>query len=577
MFFRSAKTSKMALARKTQFVINCSQSDYYIHCIINSGVILDEDMELILTYFASDDRYSQEIKLSVLQKIIGCVSLAGTIFLVERKYPLYLLPISATPMFLMMLKTMRRSIQQKTQQRNFEVFVETTGKIAKLNRVICEYFKHRNVPSTETSDILNPYTTAMKKLLEVVFMEETTLLYKLRLCVREFVGYVPFLKKDYTHVDYIEIHTLTSLKIRNINDCVIQLKQLCDIYVLLASNCLTSLSVALSPRVWSIYRVDLEYILEVLIPRMRKLSEQCYSAISKKFDDLKFYNLNRGQVKKRMMKIKRHNGQTKLYLGTCDIMVYISDIIEKSEIVYKKLQEHNLQTMHEREVVGKCIAELRTHVFEYYEALDVLHKHYEINLNKPKRDPQSKLVEIPEDGPIPSTSRGNAADASLNPVEPDKDEEFEAYVGANDNNSDSSTSHSAYDEQENRRYASLLSQELKSKLITHATFMAARQRRGLKDEDPEVTTEEFRVPEHLPPLPPLAPVPQFRPVPLALPNDQPARPLVPPPPPPPLPPIDLGEFEEPPPQEGDYTVNHFLDSLKAAAQSRSSSEEVFQD
>ncbi|XP_044256747.1 uncharacterized protein LOC123006378 isoform X2 [Tribolium madens] len=560
----------MALTGKTQLVINCSQSDYYIHCIINSGVILDEDMECILMHFGSDERYSQEIKLSFLQKLIGGLSLAGTVFLAERKCPVYMLPISASPVLLMIVKTMRRSIRQRTQKRNFEIFVDTVGKIAKLNRMISEYFKHKNVASPETTDIINPYTPAMKKLVELVFMEETFVCYKLRICVRELGNYVPFLKKEFAHVENIEIDKLTSLNIHNINDCVTQLKQLCDIYLLLASNCLTSLTIALSPRIWSQYDVDLRYILELLIPRMRIITEKAYNVINKKFDDLKYYYLNRSQVKKRIMKIKP-NGQSKLYMGTCDMMVHVSDIIEKSEIVYKMLQKHNLQTLNEREVVGKCIAELRTHVFDYYEALDILHKFYEINLNQPKPQTQRKLVEIPEDGPVASTSHGDVDDASLNSVEPDKDEEYEAYIGANDNNSDTSTSYSAYEEQESRRYASILGQELKKKLKSHARFVAARQRRGLKEEESEDEASQlpprfFQVPEPLPPMR----------IPDPLPNCEPfGRVLVPPPPPPPLPPIDLGGFDDDDEPEGVYTVNHFLDSIKAAAQSRSSSEEVF--
>lgn len=91
------------------------------------------------------------------------------------------------------------------------------------------------------------------------------------------------------------------------------------------------------------------------------------------------------------------------------------------------LNQHNLQILADRVVMGQCLAEFRNNVFEYYESLDLLHKLYEINIHQRKNENPSPVLQ--QTVVSPRTAQiGFVPDASLNTTEPTADEEFEAYV-----------------------------------------------------------------------------------------------------------------------------------------------------
>lgn len=111
-------------------------------------------------------------------------------------------------------------------------------------------------------------------------------------------------------------------------------------YLLLASNCLACLTVLLCPTMWSEFHIDLRYVLEKLIPNMRKMSENCFSVMSKKLDDVKYYHLNRTQLKKRF-NAPKPKAHTRLYEASCAVMEHTNDIIEKSQIIFRNLESVN--------------------------------------------------------------------------------------------------------------------------------------------------------------------------------------------------------------------------------------------
>ncbi|RZC40019.1 uncharacterized protein BDFB_000042, partial [Asbolus verrucosus] len=448
--------------------------DHHIQCILQSGLLLDEDMDCILLNYNPDDENNNEKGLTICQKLLGALSFTSTVAIVHKKLPLFYTTISATPFILLAIRHLREIVRMKNQKRNLETVIDMARNISKLNRMIFEYFKvkntvERHICSPSTVGTINPYTKRMKQLIETIFNEEINLL----IFIRDFGTYVPSLKTDYAYLENLELQDFSSLNVKCINDCVSYLRKLCDIYVLVVSNCFTCLALTLCPNLWSKDGVIIEEIYAV-VPKMKKIALTCYSNVSKKFDDVKYHYLNKAEIKIQFKKPKL-NVATKLQVETYNTMAHTVDILEKSQIIYQKLQKVDLQSLSEKEKLGKCICELRGHVFDYYESLDVLYKLYQININASQAKPLSQ-VEVAKEADN-TVDVDTIRDASLNPTEPSDDEEYELYIGG--------AGFNYQEEQESRRLASILSQELKHKLKTHAQFIAARKKRGIIDEEPE--------------------------------------------------------------------------------------------
>lgn len=113
---------------------------------MNSGVLLDEDVECIWSCITENKAYPKYMKMSLVQKVVGGLSFTGTLLLARRKFPIHFLSVSATPLLFVVVQHFVNIQRNKNIRCNMEKFVEATVQIVKLNRMIFEFFNFRRGP-----------------------------------------------------------------------------------------------------------------------------------------------------------------------------------------------------------------------------------------------------------------------------------------------------------------------------------------------------------------------------------------------------------------------------------------------
>ncbi|KAJ3623233.1 hypothetical protein MTP99_019471 [Tenebrio molitor] len=558
------------MASNKKIVLNdISLLDHHIQCIIRSGLLLDDDLAYVRVCYDSRFYYCNDKRFPFYQKWAGAISLISSLLIIQKKYPISYIPLCAAPVIIVGVKHLIESLCHRKRRNNMEMLIQSISDNTKLNRMIYEYFQYRKDASESTATIINPYTQRIEDFIHNIFLQEIYVFENFKMCMSLLDAYVPDLKDRYNYLEDEFFEHLRVFDVKNMNDCVIYMQKLRNIYILITSHCLTCLAVTLCPDKWNEYKYNVDEILDIIVTKMKDISRDCYIKTKKMFDDVKYYNLSRTEFKMDC-KLPKPDTDSKLYASVSRTMMHISEILEKSQVILTKLQKGGMQPA-EKEQLIDCIGALCREVYNFHESLDVLHKLYEIKTHRSKPVAQIEQ-ELRNDTSLVLESACDNKEVNPNANEPNSDdEEYETYVAASDVPPAATSSTTHYEEeQERRRLASLLSQELKHKLKTDSRFVAARKKRGITDEKPEIEIEKGTIDEE----------PQASQTENGFTNNEPGtsgiekpKILASPPPPPPLPPVNLGphgDGVELPPR------NSFLEAiLKAASKDRNTVEEVF--
>ncbi|KAJ3639635.1 hypothetical protein Zmor_002980 [Zophobas morio] len=535
-----------------------------VEYLLRSGLLLDEDVECILMQYTPDDDYYTNSGISVTQKVLGVISLASATFMAHQKFAISYLTVVASPVIFISLQYLGEVFYRKKQKGDLETLTKMLRNTFKMNRGVVEFYKKRNITGAVIEGVTNPYTQPFQHLIKAVFEEEVEFITNFRELVPKFGEYVPYLRADYAVLEQIELDQFAPHNIASIDDCVLYLQKLCDIYVLVVSNILTCLAITACPDAGIKYGYKTDQLLDTIVPKMKTMIIKCYNNVEKKFNDIKFYYVARKQAQE-ILESPRSAPASRLSLATYDLMSKVSELIEKSRLIYDKMkQDGGVNDESELKTMSVYIENLHKETLDYCQSLHLLQKLFEFEINKSKLPNVPALESSSKSTMSPTSGEATVVDASLNSTEPTDDEEYELFIPVHEILPETS-SFDSNEEQELRKYAAVVGQELKQTLKTHSRFVAARKKRGITDEEPEKaeTVTSIKVEAQVHEVPTCGDS-------SAIISDVPPPPLlsVPPPPPPPLPVVHVDTAAPP------DTGSHFLDIIRALP--RQNEEETFE-
>ncbi|KAJ3623232.1 hypothetical protein MTP99_019470 [Tenebrio molitor] len=524
------------MASNRKIVLNdISLLDHHIQCIIRSGLLLDDDLAYVRVCYDSRFYYCNDKRFPFYQQWAGAISLTSSLLIVQKKCPISYIPLCAAPVIIVGVKHLVESLCRRKRRKNMEMLIESISDNTKLNRMIYKYFQYRKDASEITATQINPYTKRIEDFIHNIFLQEIYVFENFKMCMSLLDAYVPDLKDRYIYLEDEFFEHLRVFDVKNINDCVIYMQKLENIYMLITSHCLTCLAVTLCPDKWNEYNYNVDEILDIIVIKMKDISRDCYIKTKKMFDDVKYYKLSRTELKTECkLPLPRPDTDSKLNVSVAKTIMHTSEILKNCQVILTKLQKGDMQPA-EKEQLIDCIGVLCREVYNFHESLDGLHELYEIKTHRSKPLVQVEQ-ELRNDTSLVLESACDKKVVNPNANEPNiKDEEYERYVAASEvpPTATSSTTHyeeeqekrrlafllsqelkqklktgsrdvpptaasstTHYEEeQERRRLAFLLSQELKHKLKTGSRFVAERKNRGITDEKPETDIEKATIGE----------------------------------------------------------------------------------
>ncbi|KAG5887666.1 hypothetical protein JTB14_011513 [Gonioctena quinquepunctata] len=517
----------------------------YISDIFESGLLLDEDLEILMN----------------IQKL-DCYP--------EIETNRISLKLTATALVTSKLRSIRN---RKKYLSLIKELVEILKKISSLNVSIIRFLKIR-LESEKKS--MNPTATFDRAVAD--FSRKTSLSEEkhFKSCIESLsiiatysndlnddysriMGFNPFETGVHEEKTPLTLEEYTASAIKN-QDLHIWLssKLLCYIGILFCSDC------------HKLTGPILQSLLDVNFPEMLINLQSYYDCKNKYFQSLR-YSINKWVAFKSQRKKRPEEMISSKLKNTLESVIdNLSLISEKSMNVLEEVERNRSSGSHE---VNVALIDLRNHTYTAYESLDVLCRLYGILSNTTGiQDPISK--------PLPH-SVGEMENENITIVHHDDtteplEENFELYLENEENPEEEPRRINEYESVAN---LSLMLQELKQSLKQHERFIEAKKRRG--SEDREVEIERPKSP------------PRFN---LEIlknelcgetfcaqnetdeSKEQKVRGetvilnrSMPPPPPPPI--FDLGKLEEEP-QSG-YNSKSMLDNIKALSGQLAGHEEVY--
>lgn len=241
------------------------------------------------------------------------------------------------------------------------------------------------------------------------------------------------------------------------------------------SNSLTALGTSMCPGLWASPEVNVDKVLDEIIPTLLKVLTECYEDVKVKFDNAKYYSFNKRNART-PVKLASNNS-SKLKVVTYNCLTRTNDIVEKCRHIFERVDNVDTLDLANRQLLRDGINNLCQDVFGCYENLDLLLKSYEVSVlaEKPKG---AQLVPVtqeedPEPVQVIQPFAGDEYD------ERSSDDEFEAYVGASRKPHVSESSQTFVVENDSSHLMTLLDNELKHALIVHTRSAAARTRRAM--------------------------------------------------------------------------------------------------
>lgn len=549
--------------------------DSYTKSILKSGLLLDEDLEALLSiskFRHFPERSGYKPSLSLLASIISAL---GSTFLAKKlKMPSLAVPPVIVSLYFIIFEYKNKKREQD-DSKAVDKLLEAVTKIQKLTKNITRYMTTRYDLGKKDKNSLLLHGRSVEEFMDAFLQNSCDILEFLTDNLKSFTAYSTELKEDFMileHLDYSSI--LAGGTLGDIQDCVTYTQKTYDINVLIFSKLLTYVGVLFNSQ--SLRESSCRTLLNETLPEIQRTLQRHHDKTKRQFMCLRHSANKKTEIQLQSETGRRKHISSKLEATLISSVNNLSVILEKSQNILERLEGGTMENSTE---IGSALVDLRNHTFATYESLDLLCKLYGIlsNSNIQLSDPlvnTTKKTDTTSSEAVPTVSY----DDDTEPIE----EKFELYIGVEE-----STDGRPVPEHEDHSsaYLSLMLRELRQSLKQHERFIAAKNKRG--DEDEEETEEERRHVEKEQRLSP----PKFNLKQLKVESDQkytsekqsvideknkvevvPSLPA--PPPPPPLPSFTLSELEQ---ETGQINARSMLENIKVLSSQINVQEEVFGD
>ncbi|XP_018564557.1 uncharacterized protein LOC108905952 [Anoplophora glabripennis] len=547
--------------------------DSYIKSILKSGLLLDEDLEVLLSiskFRHFPERNAYRPSLSLLASIISALS--APFLATKLRMPLLVIPPFIASVYFTLIEYKR----EKRKQDNVGVvdrLLEVIIKLQKFTKNVIRYMKTRyDLGKTDKSSLVL-HGKNVGEFMNVFLQTNSNILTFLSNNLNTFTTYSPELQEDFKSLEHLNYSNIfESENFYDTEDCLSCTQKVYDINVLIFSKLISYIGILFNST--TLREHSCSTLINETLHDIVKTLEHYHDTTKKQFLFLRHSSNKKSEIHLQSEMNKRKSISTKLEATLISSVNNLSVILEKSQIVLDKLEN---KTEKDLPHIGNALVDLRNHTFATYESLDLLCRLYGIlsnatvNQTAEAANRTSKMNTISSET-VPTVSY----DDDSEPV----DEKFELYIGAEEPIDE----HPKPDyEDHSSAYLSLMLQELKQSLKQHERFIEAKNKRGDEDEDEmELETRLSKAQKQSPPKFNLNQLRDNLEQDHALVRSEFVKentksevvPNLPAPPPPPLPPFCLNDLEQ---ETGQINARSMLENIKVLSSQRNTQEDVFGD
>lgn len=534
---------------------------YYVDCILQSRMMLDEDMHLMMTFW-DPNLFKRRSTWNKITLVSSTCATFGAVFSLKLN-SLYPLALSCIPATVQISQRVKRKYMANTYKNNFENLISSISELYELNRSIIEYCHKRDTAMQIFKTSNEAYTLLLKpgeEFLKTITLIEIRVLEMLRNSMLKIFEVVPVTEGEYIYSLEWNFDEFTKTNCDSFKNLQHQFQKLNDLYVLIVSNFLSCLGLSFCFQLWKDNFCDFKSIFDYVIPELTSVFKVGLNDIKSKFNSIRFTLQDKENETPRR---QRHNLKSSKEL--VQLQKSLEDFLTNMQVVFEtgKHLQLSIKECNENSKLAnhsQIVEDISSQLVICDDSLDTFLRLYHL---------LTKSLVKKEPNMLPPLSSSNETKITKeirydDPVEPLEDEEYNLSIHGSDD--EEIMPFIEYADQFSTEHLELMLHELKIKL---------KERKGNRDEhdnnrnlskhNEEVNAKsakksqsenfnKLQVELHDPPLPP--------PLAFESSNDVPSAPS--------FSSITIGQLS---------AINNsqlgFLDAVKSVAQSLNRDEEVF--
>ncbi|KAF2897165.1 hypothetical protein ILUMI_09009 [Ignelater luminosus] len=441
---------------------------YYVDCILQSRMMLDEDMHLMMTFWDPNlfKRRSIWNKTTLISST--CATL-GAVFSLKLNN-LYPFALSCIPATVQISQRVKCKYMANMYKNNFKNLISYICELYELNRNIIEYCHKRDTAMQIFKTSNEAYTLLLRpgeEFLKATILAEIGILEMLRNSMLKIFELVPVTEGEYIYSLEWNFDEFTKLNSDDFKNLQHHFQKLSDLYVLVVSNFLSCLGLSFCFQLWKDDFCDFKSIFDYVIPELTSTFKVGLNDIKSKFNNIRFTLQDKENETPKRQRHNLKSSKELLQLQKC-----LEDFLTNMQVVFEtgshlqfliKECDENLKLANHSQIVEDistqlviCDDSLDTFLRLYYLLTKRLVKKETNTLPPPSSSNETKIIkEIHYDDPI----------------EPLEDEEYNLSIHGSDD--EEIMPFIEYADQFSTEHLELMLHELKIKL---------KERKGNRDE-----------------------------------------------------------------------------------------------
>lgn len=522
----------------------------HLKAILESGLLLDEDYEVLLNG-CNFKIYPTHSGNGPLRIIAASVAVIGST-MAAWKCNNVALALSSLGALVLVYLERKATLKRKQRQRIVDEVIKSFGKVRKLNTAIIRYLKLRKSGKSTKENLLVEHNENVREFVIFFSRRNQEYLNMFMGNLKELASKKPELSEDFRGVEDIDLESLLT------QDDELTVSRIQDIFTLLVSKYLNYLGFIFCS---SLHEpkpcLDIKAILDYKLPLIQSNLTQLNTDIQQEFNNLRYCAAEKVAIDTTKKGYYAQKLSGKLHQTLIGAVNNLSLITEKSQLVLRKIEQ--IEDNSDVKKLEMTLRDLRDHAFATYESLEILCKLYGVLANAPKGSTEVLKASKPKEEESPLTINYDDQQEVI-------EEDYELFIPDVDTETTQLNIQQEQCQDQSGAYLGLMLKELRQALKEHDRFIAARNKRGIQDEDvPPKAPKEVAKFDLRGFNSPKAPVPPPRP------SKIPPPTLLSTPPPPPPPPRVLEE------EAPSGPTRSLFDGIKALSSQLNCEEEVFGD
>lgn len=519
---------------------------HHIHSILQSSLILDEDMRLLTTFW---NPVAVKKKSNLKNLILAISAVAGFIVSLKlnKTYPIILL---GTPAALELSQKLKRHHFESKYKRNFERLLLHSRELYELNKKIMNYYRQKDMAFQNKDLTMEVFAILLKPGED--FLRNTTdilidILIQLKANMIKICDHVPILEGEHIYMLKLDIEGFRNYS-QDYKDMIFHFEKINDMYVLMISNFMSCVGLSFCVQLWKDPGCNFLIIFKEVIPELLFKFKSSIAQIKKQFDSIRFTlfddGINRNPLVQKKTNLNLNSNMFQLEQVLIDHLENIQLSFDATKMLLYFLQSNYTET--EYQTFIPHIKGIKNRAIMCDDSLETVIKMFSLFMNETHwKKIEGNAAMAPRNNEI---SPVNIVVRYDDPEEPLKDEEFNLSIHGSDDD-DFLNPIIEYADQCSNEYLELMLSELKKRLNER------RVAKGVEEENVPIISKSVKASEveHNLKIPPSPPSDDFNLIPL-----------------PPTPPLTI---EQLPPLDNEHLS--FLDSIKNVAQQLNRDEEVF--